>query len=245
MGEGIKKMSFRAGNARNFQLAFVTLGLIFLSFPYALGSEEGAKHLTQAHLGETAHVIGRGKLLVGLRQLGYGVTNRFSIETIPLYSLLGTWSVFGKAKLLDFDKWDVAVRGGVFYITWEQLPEVQDASFWRYYVGGIVSLRLNENLRTHFNISNTSLHGDILSKNLGIKTEDQLTNLETDIEYRRNDKHRILVGAGYNFSTENFTLGGSHLWLWTDVYLKLGMTFRTKIKQGISLLPYFDLGIVI
>lgn len=234
-GVGILKDLF----VRNLLVFIFIIGFLYPDYASC------AENITQAHLGETAYLTPRGKWMIGLRQLNYGLFDRFSVETIPLYSLLGSWNVFGKVKLIDANTWAVAARAGMFYVTWEPIPEVRDSSLWRYMLSSILSLQLSPIMQIHFNVSNTGLYGDIISRKVGIDIKRRLINLESDIEYRVTDKRRILVGTGYDFSSEKFTLGGSHLWYWTTLYLKLGLTFRTNMRQGLSLLPYFDIGIQI
>ena len=202
-------------------------------------------NLTQAHLSETAYIVKPGKWLVSLRQVSYGLFEKVAVETIPLYSFFGSWSLFGKVKLIDVDPWTWSVRGGIFYITLDSLPEIQHRALHRYVVSSMLSVRLSEIIYTHFSLSNSSLHGNILGKQLGLQVMNELTNLDGDIEYRVSDKRRILGGSGYNFSTKIFSMGGSHYWDWTKVFLKFGLTFKmaTAHQRGISFLPFFDVGV--
>lgn len=224
---GIQKLLF---------IVLMALGLIS-------GSLASAQDMPQAHLGETAHIVPVGKLWIGLRQLSYGLSERIEVETLPLYALLGSWSIFAKAKIIDIDPISVAGRAGFFYMTLEALPEVEHSRLLRYYLGGILSIRMSEDAHLHFNISNTSLQGDKLSQQFGMKVIDDLTNLGTDFEYRLTESRRIFIGTGYNVSNHKFSLGGSHQWDWSQLYLKLGMTFKMARQNPLNLLPYLDLGI--
>lgn len=207
-------------------------------------AKETTRNLTQAHLGETAYLVGQRELLLGLRQTSYGVLDYLSAETIPLYDLLGSWNLFAKLRLFQNELFALAARTGIFYITLEQLPEVQNRGLYRYFIGGTMSLRLAETLFTHLNVNNTSLHGvDVWVKDSGLTVQNQLTNIENDVEYRFNDRRSVLVGTGYDLSAKKFTLGASHLWQWSSFYMKLGLTFKTASARGMLMLPYFDLGV--
>lgn len=227
--------------------------LLFLSFSFLWfcgtsfaeqAPKKSIKHLTQAHLGDTAYLVAKKELLLGLRQVSYGLLPYLSLETAPLYDMFGSWNVFTKFQLLKMGPMALAARLGLFYITLEQLPEVQNGMFYRYFIGGTASFRLMDYFYYHFNINNTSLHGNfITSKDQKLNMASKLTNIENDIEYRANDNQSILIGAGYDLSSRKFTLGASHLWMWSSLFLKLGLTFKTTPAIGMTVLPYFDLGI--
>lgn len=203
-----------------------------------------SKHdLTQAHLGDTAYVVAVRELLLGLRKTSYGITSHVSVETVPLYDMLGSWNIFSKVSVIEFGPAALSLRGGIFYITLEQLPELQTGGLYRYFFGGTASVRWSDEWLSHLNINNTGLHGNVVSKYQKFNMSSKLTNLESDIEYRFNDRQTILAGMGYDLSFQKFSLGGSHVWKWSSLFLKLGMTLRTAPIEGMSVLPFFDLGI--
>ncbi|MEK7790225.1 MAG: hypothetical protein AAB309_01190, partial [Deltaproteobacteria bacterium] len=100
---------------------------LFVSISKA-APQETQEELTQAHLGETAFLLRKKELLLGLRQTAYGIFDWFSLETIPLYDLFGSWNIFGKLKLVAIDPVSLAARAGIFYLTLEELPEAQPSS---------------------------------------------------------------------------------------------------------------------
>lgn len=197
--------------------------------------------LTLAHLGETAFLLKNREVLLGLRKSAYGVFNWFSLETMPFYDLLGSWNIFGKLRVLNLDPVAVAARAGIFYITLDEpLPEVEQSSSYRVYLGGVVSAKLSDTMLYHFNVNNTSLHGDIMTQNK------KLFNIENDLEYKMNERRSVIGAVGYNVSTKKISFGGSHLWKWSTFHLQLGLTFRAGgIPNGvhINMLPVFDLGL--
>ena len=229
---------------RLFAFFILTFFSPFLS-PVLAQSPVLTQKLTQAHLGETAHVVDPGKLLVALRQMSYGAYERVSIETVPLYNLLGSWNLFGKVNVLEQGPLSIAGRAGFFYVTWEQLPEIKDKPLTRYYVGGIASLNVSPVLDVHLNVSNTSLYGDLLSSKKDLQIQNKLVTFQGDVDYALTDQRHMLVGTGYDVLTKKVSVGGSHLWQWATFYVKLGMTFKTAMTQGVTLLPYFDVGILL
>lgn len=220
----------------------LTLGYLLAEREEAIVSRESQEELTQAHLGETAFLLRKKELLLGLRQTAYGIFDWFSLETVPLYDLFGSWNIFGKLGLFSIDPITIAARGGIFYVTLEQLPEAEQSSIYRAYLGGTLSAKVNELLRYHLNVNNTSLHGDIIFGNDMMHVKN-LLNIESDLEYKFNDRRSVVGAAGYNISTKKVSLGGSHVWRWSTFHLKLGLTFRTGISKGLTMLPFFDLGI--
>ena len=214
---------------------------LFVSISKA-APQETQEELTQAHLGETAFLLRKKELLLGLRQTAYGIFDWFSLETIPLYDLFGSWNIFGKLKLVAIDPVSLAARAGIFYLTLEELPEAQPSSMYRVYFGGTLSAKVDDFIHYHLNINNTSLHGNIIFGNDMIHIK-KLLNIENDLEYKFNDRRSVVGAAGYNVSTKKVSLGGSHVWRWSTFHLKLGLTFRTGISRGLTMLPFFDLGI--
>jgi len=232
------------GEIKHFVLILILGGL--LTGPILAASSSTLVHrrdLTQAHLGDTAYTVNRSELLLSLRQVSYGLWDNLSVETVPLYDLLGSWNLFGKVRIFRADPIAVSARAGMFYITLEQLPEVQNSALYRYFIGATASVRLSEVVLYHLNLNNTSLQGDFLSSNRGPTMKGKLTNVENDVEYRFDDKRTVLVGTGYDLKVHKFSLGASHLWTWSSLFLKLGLTFKTTAISGMSMLPYFDLGI--
>ena len=216
----------------------------FLATTTSSFAKDNHQNFTQAHLGETAYLVSQRELLLGLRQTSYGVLDYLSAETIPLYDLLGSWNLFAKLRVFQNELFALAARAGIFYITLEQLPEVQNKGLYRYFIGGTMSLRLADAWQNHFNLNNTSLHGaEVLVKNADLTMQDRIINIENDVEYRVDDRRTVLVGTGYDLSAKKFALGASHRWQWSSFYLKLGLTFKTTVARGMSMLPYFDLGV--
>lgn len=201
--------------------------------------------LTQAHLGETAFVLRKKELLLGLRKSAYGIFNWFSLETIPLHDLLGSWNIFGKLKLFTLGPITVAGRGGIFYITRiEQLPEVEQSSLYRHYLGGTVSTELNESVLYHLNMNSSGLFGAAQDPQWLQKKKS--FNIENDLEYKVNERRSVIGAIGYQVSAKKILLGGSHIWKWSTFHLQLGLTFETGFLREpvtLSMLPVFDLGI--
>lgn len=212
--------------------------IIIAAIVVLIGQPARGGELTLAHLGETAFVLKKKELLLGLRKSAYGIFDWFSLETIPLYDLLGSWNIFGKLKLFTIDPVTVAGRGGIFYITRiEQLPEVEQDSLYRHYLGGTVSTELNESILYHLNVNHSSLFGAIKKKSF---------NIENDLEYKMNERRSVLGAIGYQVSAKKISLGGSHIWKWSTFHLQLGLTFETGLSREpvtLSMLPVFDLGV--
>lgn len=204
---------------------------IFLYSSFTFAKEN--KNLTQAHLGDTAYLVSQKELLLSLRQVSFGVLPYLALETAPLYDMFGSWNFFTKIKLLHITPVTTSARLGIFYMTAEP---------FRYFWGGTASIHLLAPLFYHLNINNTSLHGNTLVQG-NSKLFSKLTNVENDLEYRVNDRQSILIGGGYDFSSQKFKLGASHLWGWSTLYLKLGLTFNTNVQMGMTVLPFFDLGV--
>jgi len=197
-----------------------------------------------AHLGETAFLLKKKELLLGLRKSAYGIFNWFSLETIPFYDLLGSWNIFGKVRLFTLDPVTVAARAGIFYVTLDEpLPEIEQSSIYRLYLGGTISTKINETILYHLNLNNTSLHS-IGNDHVG--QNKKRFNIENDLEYKVSERRSVMGAVGYNVSTKKISLGGSHIWKWSTFHLQLGLTFRAGgIPDGvtINMLPVFDLGL--
>lgn len=210
--------------------------------PQISSDKQRGGEMTLAHLSETAFVLKKKELLLGLRKSAYGIFDWFSLETVPLYDLLGSWNIFGKLKFFTISPVTVAGRGGIFYITKrEELPEVEQSSLYRAYLGGTVSTELNERVLYHLNLNTTRL--------LEIDKEIQrkkFFHIENDLEYKVSERRSVIGAMGYEVSAKKVLLGGSHIWKWSTFHLQLGLTFETGLSSepvSLSMLPIFDLGI--
>ena len=206
-----------------------------------LPQQTAPPRIVSFNLGQTAYVIPHREWLLGPRILGYGVFPHIELHTVPVFDLLGSWNLFLKMNILETPYGAISALGGVAYIDIEELTGIRDITYFKYILGGTISVPVHDRIKIHLNADNSQF-----SKNLarvldlkGFSFYEAFTNLRADAEWRYSEKRTIIVGSGWDFASRQLAIGGSHVWNVGLFSLELGFNAR-PMSDKFPLHPFLN-----
>jgi len=180
----------------------------------------------------TGFTLNRGEFIVGLGNIGFGISDRFQVGTNVLLYLVQDYNANVKYSLIKTE--DKALSVGFKFHRFDLSVFGSDSTFTSFSPFASFSTKISQNTLLHLGAQYSSFSGDAEIEDAVVEEASEGTSVSLGIEHRFSSKTRFLAETGYDATFKGFRVGAAVLWGWKSFRLKLGgRYFKPKgIDEG-------------
>lgn len=179
----------------------------------------------------TGFTLNRGEFLVGLGNIGFGISDRVQVGTNVLLYLLQDYNANLKVSFIKTENHALAVGFKVHRFDLDVYGE--ESGFTSFSPFATFSTRVGRDTFLHIGGQYSTFSGDEDIEDAVATATSTGTSLSLGIEHCFSNRTKFLAETGYDATFEGFRFGGAVLWGWKSFRLKLGgKYFKPKGTEG-------------
>lgn len=170
----------------------------------------------------TGFTLNRGEFLVGIGNIGFGISDRFEVGTNVLLYLVQDYNANVKYSFIKTE--NNALSVGFSFHRFDLSVFGSDTAFTSFSPFASFSTKISKNTLLHLGAQYSSFSGDGDAEigDAVVEEGSEGTSVSLGIEHRFSKKTRFLAETGYDVTFKGFRAGAAVLWGWKSFRLKLG-----------------------
>jgi len=211
----------------------IIIALSMICFSICVFSENGFEDraVITNIMNPTGYTLNKGEFLVGLGNIGFGITDKIQVGTNVLLYLLQDYNANLKISFIKTEKEAFAI--GLKVHSFDLEVDEEESGFTSFSPYATFSTKVSQDTFLHIGGQYSYFSGpEEIEDAMAIATS-RGTSAYLGIEHCYSHKTKFLAETGYDFTFEGIRLGGAVLWGWKNFRLKLGVNyFKPKDTDG-------------
>lgn len=187
----------------------------------------------------TGFTLNRGEFLVGIGNIGFGISDRVQVGTNVLLYLLQDYNASLKISFIKTENKALALGFKVHRFDLEVYGA--ESGFTSFSPFAVFSTRVSRETFLHIGGQYSHFSGDEDIEDAAATATSTGTSLSLGIEHCFSNRTKFLAETGYDATFEGFRFGGAVLWGWKSFRLKLGGKYFKPKGTGGFISPVISL----